>query len=56
MRGVVGLVAAACARWLRDGCSLRHDHSLGFLLPIPNIASSTLSGSSRSIIARRKLA
>jgi hypothetical protein len=53
MRGVVGRLrrrpqVAAC-----DGCSLRHGHSLGFLPPVPKIASSTLSGSSRSIIARR---
>ncbi len=53
MRGVVGRLPRRARSGCSDGCSLRHGHSLGFLLPIPKIASSTLSGSSRSIIARR---
>ena len=53
MRGVVGRLRRRARGGCSDGCSLRHDHSLGFLLPVPKIASSTLSGSSRSIIARR---
>ena len=53
MRGVVGQLPRCARSGCSDGCSLRHGHSLGFLLPVPKIASSTLSGSSRSIIARR---
>ena len=51
-----GASSAGCAGGRASRCSdgsLRHGHSLGFLLPVPKIVSSTLSGSSRSIIARR---
>src|SRR6185436_18763654 len=53
MRGVVGQLLRCPRGGCGDGCSLRHGHSLGFLLPVPKIASNTLSGSSRSIMARR---
>src|SRR5205807_350174 len=52
MRGIIGRPRRRAHGGCRDGCSLRHGHSLGFL-PLPKIVSSTLSGSSRSIIARR---
>src|ERR1700732_2915119 len=51
MRGVVGrLRRRSCER-----CSLGHHYSFAFAVavPVPKMASSTLSGASRSLLARR---
>src|SRR3981081_43469 len=61
MRGVVGRLQRRSHGCPGDvgcvgpcaGSPLAPCHSLVFLLPLPKIVASTLSGSSRSIIARR---